>query len=635
MFREGQIITNSEESLNIAYPYKTFEHYKTIWSPVEAGILNPFNLPRVPVFFALSIIQFLDLPGFLSQALLFFFVIFASLSGMYLFTNLILHASRSTSVITALIYTFNLFTLAQVFRRLLYSGFFALAYLPIFILLWIKFLEEKKLKWSILLIVTNLCFSIAFGHPAYLMAIWTIAIIFSFYKFFKESHRGKISVVFYSIAGFTALILINLWWLYPFIKSSGSYISEVHGVKNQNFELLKGVSPSFGNFQILLLRQSWWYGLEQHWGWFYTNPVIILISILGLLLMIYGIFSSRKKIPFFGFIIGLLFVGWFVSKGTNKPLGETFFYNLFNLVPATGSLRNSYEKFGLVLIFPYSIFLAYGINSLSEKIKTGKVLICILVFLFCGILTYPFWLDDIYLKSEKVIIPQYYRDANIFLNNQNSGKLIHIPHPMFSNVSYNWGLKGQEPSEFLFDRKSMLSSENIPLKLAFKNGIDKDIVKRMGCLNITNIVLHNESFEEKNQVKISKQQFVNLKDTKLLKNFGNLVIYELNESIVKPQVFKVSLNLKNETFESFCNSGNFSPVNILKSSFDEYEIWVPNSDEDFILVLNENYHPFWKLSVNGKAYEESFKIFEFANGWQIEDKGNLSIKIKFVVWPFD
>ena len=147
-FYGGKIISNTtEEELSIYHPQKTAENYASFWNPTSVGQTNPFSFVRFPLSFALGIFEQAGVPAFLNQALLFWALMVIGVSSMFLLLKKCFLVSTSFSLMGSLFYLLNIFSMTQVWKRMLYHGMFAWAYLPLFIFLWIKWIESKKIIW--------------------------------------------------------------------------------------------------------------------------------------------------------------------------------------------------------------------------------------------------------------------------------------------------------------------------------------------------------------------------------------------------------------------------------------------------------------------------------------------------------
>lgn len=667
------ISNNSEENLNFTNFERTAQHYSTNWMPIGTGALNVFGFVRYPYLKFLSFFHELGFEPFLIQAFSYWIIMILGVNMMYLLLYKGFYLNRSVSIIGSLFYLLNIYSMTQVWKRNLYQGMFPWAYLPLFIFLWIKWLNKGKIYWLIPFILSVSLFSSAFAHPSYFFVCLVSAGVFAFLEFKKNwNDKNLILKIFLRcIIAFLLGILVNGWWLYPLTHNSTAGGSMVDIVSNQwkaNLDSLAGVSKYFGTFDILLLRQKAYFEkdspLSTEWFFFYDNLLTILISLALFLIMVRGVLKNKTNI-YFKYLFTLLIIGWFVSKGTNIPLGNLFYTLLFSNFPLAAALRNPYEKFGIVFLIPYSTFFALGLYDLASKINAKRrgLFISLLMIIFCGILVYPMWNGEVFTRKERLNIPANYIQANIYLNQNLSKRSFHIPFSIQAELlKYTWGYIGEEASENLFDSQNV-SRSGVPIFDNYYLLIPKllpnaYLPRVLGLLGVDHIILHNDMIYPKldlNVVRIDQWQEIR-KD----KEFGLLTLYKLDDNIIKPEIYAsisvIRLNSLEEALDkisrgefdasndifmttniSFNTNINSSLPDILfkKISINGYEVRISNAQDSFILVLNQTLHPFWEARIGSELIKQHFLVNGFANGWLIDRKGDYIIKVFFRMWPWE
>lgn len=668
------ISNNSEENLSFTNFTRAAQHYSTSWYPSGTGYVNVFEFVRYPFLKFLSFFQLAGFEPYLIQAFSFWIIMNAGLISMYYLLSKGFLLNTSVSWLGSYFYLLNIFSMTQVWKRNIYQGMFPWAYLPLFILLWIKWINEGKIRWLISFAISISIFSHAFAHPGYFFVYMVSAGFFILIKL-KDSWKNKVlcmKIVLRSIGAVLLGILVNIWWIYPFIQNSTTGGVVLNGFINgwkANLDSLIGVSQFFGTFDILLLRQKFYFAkdspLGMEWFWFYSNPLAFLLSIAVLFVSVFGIIYSKTQ-KYRTYLISLLIVGWFICKGSNFPFGKTFFYLLFSFFPFTAALRNPYEKFGLVFLLPYSVFFSIGLYHLVNKIKLmwrRRVFLCTSVVLFCGIVVYPMWNGDIFPSKNRLSVPAYYLAANDYLNSKFSERSFQIPFTTEAELSkYSWGYLGLDPSENLFDSQN-ISSPKLPIFNNYFELIPKylsnDYLPRvLGLLGVDHIILHHDIVYpvlDLNLVKIG-----DWKEIKKDKEFGQLTLYSLDSSIVKPEIYTsgslVKFNSTEEalnkissgefdTFKkvfttsdvSFSSDSDNSLINTMfkKTSQNNFRIQVKNATSPFVLILNNTYNDFWIARVNNRIINNHFLVNSFANGWIIDGKGDFAIDVLFKIWPWE
>lgn len=672
-FYEGKLISNgSEEDLSILHSKKSAEYYSTFWYPVGTGFKTPFHFERYPTFSVLGILEQNDVPAFFRQALLLWFLMVSGISAMYFLLRIAFGISRTTSLIGSFFYLLNIFSMTQVWKRFLYHGIFAWAYLPLFLFLWIKWIDSKKITWLFLFLFTSVFFSYAFSQPAFLITIWAPAGIFALVRAWQSRLRVNEIITVFSrfVIGLVLWCLVNIWWLYPMLTLGSTWTENTGQTWESDFSSLQAVSKSFPIWEVLLLRQSWYLNPDNDFGSFYQNPLIFLISILVLYFVVLAI-VKLKQYPYRGFVLTLAFVGLFISKGTNFPFGYTFFYLLFSNFNFTTAFRNSYEKFGIVWLLAYTILFTLGFSNFLSSLKPNKRFFIAggILFLIL-ILVLPFWSGGVFPKKHRLNIPQYYNDANNYLNQRsnlsNPNRVFHIPFLVELERSiYTWGYIGQDPSQNLLNQESV-TTPKIPLyysiaKLQPKFLNNEKFPKLLGLLSVDNVILHKDNIYPKINLEETIKSIEKWEGVEGKRDFGDLIIYSLNKELIRPRVYITTsvipvksteeglikvISSKEETENTIFIEGEIPMVrNVLiesvpiitfkKISNDHYLVDVKQAVEPFILVLNNTFDKLWQANIDNDVIREHFIVNGFANGWLIEKTGDYQIDIRLKVWPWD
>lgn len=664
-FKEGKIISNnSEENLNILSPSRSALNLSTFWWSVGTGTKNPFFIPREGAFLMLSLMEKVGIPSFMIQAIFLGLIMFGGMILIYIFVKYGLGLNSFIAVISSLFYLLNIYSLTQVWKRFLYHGMIAWAYLPFFLLLWFKWISGNRVKWLFLFLISSLFFTYAFSHPAYLLTFWIPAGILVLIRAwdFRKDFKSILKLTGFTLLGLVLWCVVNIWWLYPTFLLARSWTDENLPQTDINLNILTAVSRSFPLNEILFLRQSWYLGHENDWYDFYHNPLVYLISICILGVAVLG-FVKLKNNKYRKYLTGLALVGLFISKGSNFPLGFSFFQFLFSTFPFTASLRNSYEKFGLVWVLSYSILFAYGLYYLYTKLggKFKFFFLSLLLFLSCGVLVYPIWNGDIFPSKHKVVVPFYYKEANNFLNSQNTERVFHIPFTTeVEKITYDWGYVGEDPSENIFDSEP-LTSPNAPLynkiyKL-LPGFLDKEYFTNiLGLLGAQYIIFHRDNIYPKIDLIKTQNQIESWRGVKKEEIFDKLSIYNIDSQLVKPRIYAAVKIIKINSLEDALNevsSKNWNVDSVFTSedininlkdlipqiaynkiSTVHYRVKIKDSTNQYILVLNNTFDNLWQAKVGRDVLEKHFIVNGFANGWLVSKIGDYEINIILKVWPW-
>ncbi|MDO8638411.1 MAG: hypothetical protein Q7R43_02460 [Candidatus Daviesbacteria bacterium] len=667
-FYEGKIIANtSEEELNLYHAQKTAEDDSSYWYPPGIGRKAPFQFARFPAFHILGWFENMGMPAFLRQALLLWVLMVVGVSGMYFLLKRVFGISSWFSLIGSFFYLLNIYSMTQVWKRFLYHGIFSWTYLPLFLFLWIKWIDSKRIIWLFLFLLTSVFFSYTFSQPAFLITIWAPAGIFALVRTwqFRLRVNEAITTFLRSVIGFILWCLVNLWWLYPML-TLGSTWNETSGQTwESDFGSLQAVSKSFPIWEVLLLRQSWYLSSTNDFGSFYQNPIILLISVLVLYFVARAV-VKLKEYKYRGFVLILAFVGLFISKGTSFPFGYTFFYLLFSNFNFTTAFRNSYEKFGIVYLLAYTILFTLGFSNFLSSLKLnrrffigGGMLFLILILIL------PFWSGSLFPQKHRVYVPKYYDEANTYLIQQSTDRLFHIPFTLeLENSIYSWGYTGGDPAYNLFDLESTTNPklaiyynvfESLPKYLN-----NKQFPKILGLLGVENVILHKDILFPKINIEETIKNIEGWEGVKQKKEFGELIIYRLNKELVRSRFYIATsvISVKSiqdgltQTISNTTDTSrpvfiagkmpdiaaaqfkNLPKITFSKISNDHFFVKVRDATEPYILIFNNTFDKSWQLRVENKIIEQ-FIVNGFANGWLVDKEGDYKLDIKLKVWPWD
>ena len=666
-FKEGKIISNnSEENLDILHSQDSAKDSQTVWSSIGTGFKSGFSLPKYPTFALLGILERIGFSASLRQAIFLSFLMIMGMFSMYLLMRKGFNFSNSISLIGGIFYNLNIYSMTQIWKRFLYAHMVALAYFPLFLFLWIKWIDTTKVIWLFLFLMTSLFFTYAFSQPAFIITLWIPAGIFVLVKVWKSRHQidEAIRIFLRMLIGLILWGLVNIWWLYPMLTLRTIWTGTAGQSWEADLSSLHAVSKSFPLWEVLLLRQSWYLGHENDFFDFYHNPFIYFTSLTILILAIYGLIRSKGQ-TLRGYIIILAGVGLFISKGTSSPFGYSLFSFLFSNFPLTTAFRNSYEKFGIVWLLPYTIFFSLGFYHFFLRIKyVYKNLYLILVlFLFCVLLIFPMWSGDIFPSKHRVVLPDYYIEANSFLNSQFIERKFHIPYLAEPNpIIFDWGYVGIDPSTNIFDSEDLSSADpplyNKTLKLLSSYFDNKNVTSIFGLLGIQYIILQRDIVYPGLDFVKTKQQIESWQGIYKSQIFGKLDFYFLDPKIVKPRIYASGTIVKSNSLDEALNlvaadewnetsafifqdigielDDNLTPrITFTKISPTKYIVNIRESKDSYVLILNNTFDESWKIKIDNQIVNKHFMINGFANGWLIDKKGDYDIEIKLKVWPWD
>jgi hypothetical protein len=430
----------------------------------------------------------------------------------------------------------------------------------------------------------------------------------------------------------------------------------------------------------------------------------------------------------------ILVTSFYLSKGLHPPFASLNL-KLYQLIPGMWLLREPYAKLGIFVTIIIALLSAYTIATFLLSLKSWPlrfVLMCVAIMPTI-IASYPlFFKESLYgrtrvLPSAYVSIPWYWSDASGLNNDLFTSRVLILPSNQFYQIPYTWGYYGVD---FLSSR--LLSAGAIQLQpqsylrlnhrlelfleelyRSIEDGSDKisktELLQQLGQLGIEYLLVRNDvgdrsvlplgSAVPDPRLDAIRHRLEQL-GVPLVWSIGSLDLYQIPKSFLLPRVYiydfwhptlaptihrdsKPSPNsLKNFDLSVSMESGeedeqivDFLPAKrVIFSRINPtlYYVSISGAQSPFLLILNEAYHPFWKVylgcdiswemnvitekrynggSVTEKVVENKMAFFEqllhlyrckrslssnnhvmvneFANGWLIDGSGDYTAVIEF------
>lgn len=503
-FKDKQLILSGEEIFSVVNPYKTLTTHLHPWFVLtEQGLPSTrFYLPRLTYFTLASLLSSCNVPNWLVQALTYFFLCSLGTIGVSLLFRkmFVKKTGQFSSFYAGMFYLLNTFSMTQVWGRFILSGMFAWSLLPWTVLFYYQWLVENNIKSVLFFVIFSLLLSHSFGNPGFAIAIFSPIIVLTLVEVFKRpaTIKNRINIIVKFSVFIIFWIVSNIWWLYPHLFGVRSAFSEISQA-NANYNTLIGLSSRYSLIDVFLLK--WGLGEGGKFAVMYKSVWLSLLNIFALLISIIGwIYIKRNKNWLFLSILG--FVGFFIVKGINPPIGKWFYDVFFKFFPwIAGSLRNPFEKFGIVWLLPYSIFFGAGILWIQNRFrKWSKPIVYTIALLVCGWLVLPFWTGGLFggcCYQAKVVVPAYYQIADHYVSRNESSKIFFLPYLPGDSVRYLWGFEGLEPSEFLFGNPSISKILRVKYFDDYYLGLEKHLgnvsfPKLLGVYGIDKIILRKD-----------------------------------------------------------------------------------------------------------------------------------------------
>lgn len=688
-FKDGKLLATGEEGLMLINPIRNIELYKYSWNEIGLGIAGPGSNVMIPFYnFELLILKS-GVPIWLFQPAIFFFLMFVGACSIYylsneLFKNLVEDSIKiKLALIASIFYILNPVSLLGVWYRFLLGFMFFYALAPLFFYLFVVGVKNKRKIFIIIVPLITLLFSFAFANPASILMLWFLPVIYSFSLSWPRTPKGETRFNRYPLIYFGLMfifwVLINIWWIFPYIELSkiafGSEISPIHAVNT-----LKANSQDFTLDNVIRLIHGGFLYKNEAFGSIYKNPIFIVISWLIPIITIYGLLKLRRSQIKLFFALSLILL-LFVAKGTSFPLGQVFLW-FFSHISILQVFRNPLEKFGMLMPTIYAPLFSFGLVYLLNKTQDFKkrLFLSTLSLTFLVIFHWPFFTGALVSfrgRDIKVEVPPSFRSANQAIE-KNNHVILSIPVMGGASGFYKWkhGFKGVDASPYLFNYPVVnifydANSFYGQMLIGFSNGALNNLIG-LAQLFSADLVVYRKDTDVSafgynlDALERSKKM---IDDTNLSKIFDSyeFSLWSLPKEKQVPIIYTPrTIRLGDSPAEliSLLEEDRFDPrtetficimqekckpykkladqsvneiktipekVEFIKVSPVNYEIKVYNSQGMFILVFNNSYHPGWRASIEGKPIDEDSHIVAngYANGFLIDKVGSFNISLKF------
>ncbi len=679
-FRDGKLLATGEEGLMLINPIRNIELYKYSWNETGLGGAGPGSNAMIPFYYLEFHILNAGVPIWLFQAVIFFLLMSIGACSIYylskeLFKNLVEDNIKvKLALIAAIFYILNPVSLLGVWYRFLLGFIFFYSLAPLFFYLYVVGLKYNKKFFIIITPLITLLFSFAFTNPASILTLWFLPAIYSL----SLSWPKRYPLIYFSLM-FIFWMLINLWWLFPYIELSAiafsSETSPIHAIGT-----LKANSKDFSLDNVIRLIHRGFLYRGEAFGSIYETPFFLLLSWLIPVITIYGLIKLKGGQVKIFFVSGLILL-LFLVKGISPPFGEVFLW-FFNKIAFLQVYRNPLEKIGMLLPIIYAPLFSFGLFYIALKIQNFKKRTVFLIssLLLLAIFHWPFFsgaLASFGKRDIRVVVPSSFQSANQSIP---PGSHIILSIPMMGGASgfYKWpyGYKGIESSAYLFNYPVInifydATSFSGQMLLAFSNGNLNNLVGLAELFSADIVVYRkytdilafgdNPNALERSEKMIGNSNLNKIFDSK------ELSLWTLSEENIVPVIYtpsSVKFGESPKDLISLLENNQFDPkqqvfictnkdkckpylisqdpsqirieaipekIEFKKISPVNYDVKIINSKGKFLLVFNQTYHPGWTALVEGKPIDENKHIIAngYANGFLIDKVGSFNISLKF------
>ena len=621
-FSDSSILYQSgEESLYMFNPNLNVRAFSDGWYQTGYGYSMPIVIPRVPLFIFFDYLKYLGLTVNQLQKYLFLTLL---LTGLYSSFKLLKNLTKSnlSAFFGSLFYLFNIFSITQVWGRMLLTNVFLWSFLPLFLYSFNKVVLEKKYIYITLLTASNFLFCYSYGLPSSVIVLWFIPGVILLFNL------NKLKEFFIFLISW---LLSSIWWLMPYFTLKSEAFKSLEN-KQAAYDSLLGVSSYFQLEDVIYLHQK--FLLKESFNNIYYSENFLWIAKTFLVISILGMLIKFKQR--LGYLFSLLF-SLFLILGTNTEYGKQFYSFIFDKFTFTQILRNPYEKIGLVFLIMYSLFFGLGITFITNKINNNnfKYLISILTFILLLGYSFPFFNSQVFGFGKiqtKVRYVNRYDEINSLISVANKDKKLRILlYPIsegdgarikFGETIYN----GIDPSEHLYNSTTYS-------KIVRVTKFDNDYSSLKSVIDLENNKINNQLLDDYHIGYISID--FNYLDT--MNTFRDKAVNLLNTSssfkLIYGQdgiYFYKYLDSKSEYIElKNCNQKitQFNSLSVNRFSVKLDEVFPMESNCK--LILKEFYSNNWELLVDGNLIKNKEIYSDKYNAWNLPLNNNKSIEIRF------
>ncbi len=370
-------------------------------------------------------------------------------------------------------YIFNLYQF-DVWKNVKVANLMLLVAIPLILGSFMEGLYKKtKIPTMIFKIALfSLLFS-GFGlNPSYFLVLILVIALYGISSLFDKNlaQRTTFSKITFTLLSIVLIFAISAFWIMPLAAN----ILRDHGLSGLSIkdlglqDWLYGLSKNTSTIAVLRFLGAWdWYekGLfnipyVSFAKAYFTNPFLILFSVLIPGVAFGGFFLGRKYFFPFYFIV-LVFLGVILGTGVHAPFG--FFYLwLSQNVSLVSLFRSPWYIFTPLTVLGFAVLIALFTQEVLVRLKFSLVAksTIILFILSNFIFNYPFLRGDIFRPNQQlgtffVKIPNYvYAFDNFLKTVPEDARILNLP--LESAENYTWGYSGVTPLVSLFSNKSII-----------------------------------------------------------------------------------------------------------------------------------------------------------------------------------
>ena len=569
-FKNDLIIAGGDESI-LLNPGSMIKSTFYAWNPIFNGG-NPVGdyqgngAHLFPFILFWTAFDKLGLSLVVIEKLWFVLTWFFSGLGIYYLCQVLFKEKKESNlagIFSSTLYLFNIYIMQYI---LMYTVRLPIMVLPWILAFTIKGLREYKLKYAALIAIASLFGASGWVNPPSASVMIIIPVLYIFFHILYSKEAKKTFIFIFWTLVFS--ILINIFWLYPFMVNLFLSVSEIKKSGTIFFFETTSVydvfrflgSWSFKEKSMILSYFPLHTLYYNNWLFIILSYFIPIISLSGFLFLKF--IRNNKVLIFFLFLAVL---GIFLVKGPQEPLA---FLNklLYQYIPGFWMFREPYAKFMPIVILAFSVLYGASLMYLITKFKGAllKTILTISGVLIAILTALPLPMGETIwhyydgpAKPYFVKIPDYwFKTADWLKQNNPYATILTLPKNGTNSTSYDWEsgftLKGSVATVFLVN--PYFYYQHVPIyqnektiRMIYDHIISRDqseMASKLGFFGIKYLLTQRDIDERYNV--LSNEELTNsLKVNNILENkkglekiltFDKLDLWEINNEKVIPKI---------------------------------------------------------------------------------------------------
>ena len=582
-------------SLTGDFPYLDTSDYASnrLWTWLEKGSIDGFEfLSRLPIIGLWYLLGFIGINselatksmivlGFVLSSFSFYISFLLFFKDKFTHPNFTLKLS---ALVGSYFYAYNEWSFNRIHHWYLWIGY---SILPLFFIsIYFSFKNPKDWKY---IIYSIFLWSIASTTP-HMTLFYGVTLIVTFLGFIisnlKNKKSGLIGLVFVLVLIIACYLLVNMYWIYPYILAS---MMQVIGPNYELTQEILEVLSREGNFVNTLRILAYWLNSDvitpdesYYHLWIFASIVIPISAFSSLLL--------RKYIKYAVIFSGIALTVTLLAMGTRSPID---YYKLVLTNPMLTSfawLLRDADKWSSLIVFAYSFLIgmvSYKFfsdakeknYSKRKQLISGSFMFLILGSIF--VVSYPFYTARMN-PLVPVILPAEFDRLNVYLSAIDEDKIYFMPYPLYETQWHKSGRVGTiyqthsikpsiESTEYNFLARNYYNY----LASSIKENKTKSIGNMINPLGTSYLIFHNDTWSkslntyDKSNIELLDKLYL-LEDLKNISNVGFYNIFKTSNDKDGNAVKQINIPSQNigvfSGLDTLASLSTIQSFNTLRSS---------------------------------------------------------------------